>query len=389
MNQESLPHFTVSRISDIIKNTLEQTFPVVNVMGEVSNLSINSKYAFFSIKDSTAILRCACWTPAKLKIENGDSIVATGKITTYKGGSSYQLTVYRADKQGIGNLAKIFQELKDHLQKEGIFDQIHKREIAPFTQNIALISANNSAALEDVLVSLKSTIVQRTYFLPATMQGKGCALSVISAIKKAQTLPIDAIIIARGGGSFEDLNEFNNEPLTREVFACNIPIISAIGHEVDFTMLDFVADVRAITPTASAKIVSPQKSDVLFKIQTHRKTIEGRMKFELQQIRYKIDALQKNIVNYIKMFFYTLHHNIQALSQRLSSKVFIMEVIKVRQKIELLETKNEQIDPKKVMNQGFAMLESNGKYYDDFSLLPRLFTIITKNGKMNAKKLDN
>ncbi len=389
MLKDNLPHFTVSKISDIIKNTLEQTFPIVNIIGEVSNLSINSKSAFFSLKDSTALLRCVSWNPANLKIEEGDSVIATGRITVYKGSSSYQLTVYKVEKQGIGNLAKAFHDLKLKLETQGLFETKYKKPIPPFVQNIALISAENSAALEDVLVNLKTTIVQKTYFLPAIMQGKYCVASVISALKKAQTLPVEVIIIARGGGSFEDLNEFNNEELAHEIFACKIPIISAIGHEIDFTILDFVSDVRAPTPTSAAKMVALQKSEVLFKIETHQKVINEKVKFEIHQLKKHVEFGEQKISYATQRRLYELKNKMDVISSKLCQQSFVKYLQKYSQKILLLEAKFMQINPRKVLNQGFALLKSGEKFYDDPTLLPEKFKIITKNGEINAKKLDN
>jgi exodeoxyribonuclease VII large subunit len=389
MLQDNLPHFTVSKISDIIKNTLEQTFPIVNIIGEVSNLSISTKSAFFSLKDSNALLRCVSWNPLNIKIEEGDSVVATGRITVYKGSSSYQLTVYKVEKQGIGNLAKAFQELKVKLEAQGLFNEKHKKPIPQFVQKIALISAENSAALEDVLVSLKTTIVQKTYFMPAIMQGKNCVASVISALKKAQTLPVEVIIIARGGGSFEDLNEFNNEELAREVFACNIPVVSAIGHEIDFTILDFVSDVRAPTPTAAAKMVALQKSEVLFKIEAHQKVINEKVKFEIYQLKKNVEFAEQKIAYVMQKKLYELKNRIDILSSKLCQQSFVKYLHKYSQKILLLEAKFMQINPQKVLSQGFALLKSGEKFYDNPALLPEKFEIITKNGEINAKKLDN
>lgn len=385
----NIPCFTVSRIADIIKNTLEQTFSIVSVMGEVSNLSIGAKYMFFSVKDKDAVLRCVSWNPKDIDIKEGDSVILTGKITAYKGSSSYQMTVYRAEKQGIGNLAKAFQELKDRLQKEGLFEQSHKKPIPSFVQNIALISAKGSAALEDVLVNLQETIVSKTYFLPAVMQGRGCVPSVISALKKAQDLPVEIILIARGGGSFEDLNEFNNEMLAREVFASKIPVVSAIGHEVDFTILDFVSDFRAATPTHAARVISPQRVEVVFSINARQKVIFERTRFEIYRLQNALDIPLARIKNKAEMEICRLKSKVEDLQRRLEKKVFISYLQEMLRKILLLEAKIEQINPQNVLKQGYALLESEGKYYDDPSKLPYTFKVITKKGSIHAKILDN
>ncbi len=390
MNLENnIPCFSVSRISDIIKNTLEQTFSIVSVSGEVSNLSISAKYAFFSVKDSDAVLRCVSWNPKTLDIKEGDSVIVTGKITTYKGSSSYQMTSYCVEKQGMGSLAKAFHELKERLQKEGLFDAIHKKPLPKFVQSVGVISAKGSAALEDVLVNLKETIVEKTYFIPAVMQGKNCVSSVIKAVEMVQNLPVDAIIIARGGGSFEDLNEFNNEGLARKVFECKIPIISAIGHEVDFTIIDFVADVRSPTPTHAARTISMQKTEVITTVNAKSKVINERTKFEIYRIKNTVETNAKRIKNRLEMQIYAMRSKFENLAHKLNKKAFLRVLENTRQRVFLLEAKLGKINPQNALNQGFAMLESSGKYYDDPSQLPEKFRIITKKGNINAKKLDN
>jgi exodeoxyribonuclease VII large subunit len=389
LQESNIPCFTVSRISDIIKNTLEQTFSIVSVNGEVSNLSISAKYAFFSVKDKDAVLRCVSWNPKTLDIKEGDSVIITGKITAYKGSSSYQMTAYRVEKQGVGNIAKAFQELKERLQKEGLFDAIHKKPLPKFVQSVGVISAKGSAALEDVLVNLKETIVREIYFLPAVMQGKSCTASVINALEKAQNLPVDAIIIARGGGSFEDLNEFNNEVLARKVFACKIPVISAIGHEVDFTILDFIADVRSPTPTHAARIISIQKTEVIAVINTKSKVINERTKFEIYRIKNTMETYAKCIKNKLEMQIYTARSKFESIAYKLNKKAFLAVLEKAGQRVLLMEAQIEKINPQNALNQGFALLESDGKYYDDPAQLPEKFRIITKKGNISAKKLDN
>lgn len=386
--KENLPHFTVSKISEIIKNTLEETFSIVNIIGEVSNLSISKKYAFFSLKDSSAVLRCVSWSPESLNIEEGDSVVATGKISVYKGSSSYQLTVYRIEKYGIGNLAKAFYELKVKLEKQGIFDIKHKKPIPKFVQKIAVISAENSAALEDIIVNLRESIVAETHFIPAMMQGKSCVSSVMKALHIAEKLTIDAILIARGGGSFEDLNEFNNEALALEVFACKIPIISAIGHETDFTILDFVADLRMPTPTAGAKIISPQKQGILLQLQALERTIDDKVAFEIMQMKKEISFLEQKIEYLVQNRVLSWKNKLENIAKMLDIKKFQQYFNNLKAKLNILETKMESLNPEKTLKRGFALLQSNGKIYENPALLPQNFEILTKYGKINAKKLD-
>lgn len=386
MNPErDIPRFTVSRISDIVKNTLEQMFPVVAIIGEVSNLSIAKKYAFFSLKDENALIRCVIWNPKNLEITEGDQIVATGRITTYKQGSYYQFTVYGIESHGEGFIAKEFAELKDKLQKEGLFDERYKKPIPEYVQSIALICGENSAAYSDIVKILEDTIVSHTYFFPVKVQGKECAPSVIRAIKAAQNLPVQAIIIARGGGSAEDLHQFNNEGLAREVFACTVPVISAIGHEIDFTITDFVADVRAPTPTAAAKLVSPQKTEIINRINGVHRIIAQKAKFETTRILYKMDNNLRRIASALNENILNLSYEISRCEKALERKAFIGLIYKKMQSLLLLESKIEGFNPKKVLQKGFALLSVQNRFQSDISNADE-FDVTTKHGTVTVKR---
>ncbi len=386
---ENLPFFTVSRISDIIKNTIEQTFPVVSIVGEVSNLSINSKYAFFSLKDDDALIKCVYWSPNEEiqgMLKNGEKLVATGKITAYKSGSYYQLTAYKLKNYGIGDIANQFEILKNKLQKEGIFDAIHKKPLPKFVQTIAVISAKNSAAIEDIFTTLSGTIVSKTYFIPATMQGSACVSSVLSALKVAENLPVDAILIARGGGSTEDLSQFNSEELARAVFAAKIPIISAIGHEIDFTILDFVADFRAPTPTYGAQMISPQKNEVLQQINALQAVVSQKTQFEIANFAHKVENIEYKMQNAVKNLVDSAARRVEMAENSLNIRNFLAKIKDFSSRILILEQKVEQINPKKVLKMGFVMLKSGDVFENNPKNLPENFEVITHFGSFPAQK---
>lgn len=385
---QNYPQFSVSKISKIIKNTLEQTFPIVSVIGEVSNLSVSKTYAFFSVKDEGASLRCVRWDLKNFNLKNGDSVIVSGKITAYGGSSSYQLTVFCAEKYGIGLLAKRFEELKAKLQGEGLFEQKHKKKIPDFAQKIGVISAKNSAGLEDILHHLKPTMANEIHVIFATMQGNLCVGSVIKALKKAEDLELDALIIARGGGSFEDLNAFNSEELARAVFACKIPVISAIGHEVDFTILDFTADARAPTPTASAQIASPLLEDVRLLILSKERAIVGQINFAIKQLKSRVYFAEKMLKSVVMSNIERCMAIILKCENALSKNGIKKAIEHKMAKVCFLEAKIQQINPQNTLNRGYALLFQGGKHVDDASKVDKNFEILTKNGKFFAKKLD-
>lgn len=385
-SEKNIPRFTVSRITDIIKNTLEQTFPIVAIMGEISNLSITKKYAFFSLKDEDALIRCVIWNPKNIDITEGEQIVATGRITTYKQGSYYQFTVYNIEKHGEGLIAKEFMELKNKLQKEGLFDERHKKPLPKYIQSIALICGEDSAAYSDIIKILEDTIISHTSFFPVKVQGKDCAPSVIQAIKVAQKLPVQAVIIARGGGSAEDLHQFNNEDLAREVFFCTIPVVSAIGHEIDFTIIDFVSDIRAPTPTAAARLISPQKTEIITQMNSMHRIITERARFEATRILYKIDNNLRQITNILNERISQIRYEIIKYEKLFGKKIFIALVQKYTQRLLLLESKIESFNPKKVLQKGFALLGKKGKFESNTLNLPNEFDVVTKYGITVVKK---
>ena len=387
MQNRDIPSFSVGRISDIIKNTLEANFPIINIVGEISNLSVTKKYAFFSLKDEDAVIRCVIWNPKNFDVKEGEKITATGKITTYKQGSYYQFTVYNFEKNGDGNIAKEFLELKNKLQKEGLFDEKHKKTIPKFCQTIALICGENSAAYSDIIKILEETIVKKTYFFPTKVQGTECVPSVILAVNQAQNLPIDAIIIARGGGSQEDLHQFNNEAMVRCVFECKIPVISAIGHEIDFTLLDFVADLRAPTPTAAAKMVSPSKEELLFKIHATQKTIIQKAKFKIMEIFYLLEKVERNLKLAIDGKIVLIKQVIFEYEKLFEKRSFLKIVQNKMQKIAILESKIESANPQKALKKGFVLLRGEEKFESNPEKLPQTFEIHTKNSIFKAKKV--
>ena len=386
MQNRDIPTFTVGRISDIVKNTLEANFPIINIVGEVSNLSVTKKYAFFSLKDEDALIRCVIWAPKNFDVLEGEKMTATGKITTYKQGSYYQFTVYNFEKSGDGNIAKEFLELKNKLQKEGLFDEKHKKPIPKYCQRIALISGENSAAYSDVIKILETTIVAKTFFFPVKVQGSECVQSVILALKQAKELQIDAIIIARGGGSQEDLHQFNSEAIVRCVFECKVPVISAIGHEVDFTLLDFVADLRAPTPTAAAKMVSVSKEEILFKMQAIKKTVAEKTKFKIMEVFYHIENLQRNLKNLVYEKIVDLKHRVSDFEKIWDKKTFLRIIQNKLRKLELIESKLEGASPEKALKKGFVLLCNGVKFESNPENLPENFEIKTKHGIFKARK---
>jgi len=271
---EEQPVYSVSLISKVLKDVIESSFSGIRVKGEVSGFKRHtSGHCYFSLKDNDAVMDAVCWrgTPKSQLLRDGLEIIAFGKVTTYPGRSKYQMVISSFDPSGEGALLQLLLQLKEKLLKEGLFDARHKKEIPTFPRRIGVITSPTGAVLRDILHRLRERFPCHVLLKPVLVQGDGSAEQIRDAIDVMNNLPAelkpDVLIVARGGGSLEDLFTFNDESLVRTAFASSIPIVSAIGHETDYTLLDFVADLRAPTPTAAAELATPVLPQLLIRLQ--------------------------------------------------------------------------------------------------------------------------
>ena len=249
---------SVSELNAQAKTLLETSFSFVEVEGEISKLRIQSTsgHWYFTIKDASAAIDCAMFKFNAARINFipavGDKLIVSGKVSLYVPTGAYQIQVLNIRKSGEGELEAAFAALKERLSKEGLFDASHKKQLPKFAQNIAIITSAGSAAQADMLRTAQDRFALcKIDLYNALVQGEGAPASIISALRAADAKGYDAIVIARGGGSREDLWCFNDEALARAIYAAKTPVISAVGHEIDFSISDFVADHRSLTPTAA------------------------------------------------------------------------------------------------------------------------------------------
>ncbi|PUT42854.1 exodeoxyribonuclease VII large subunit [Legionella taurinensis] len=265
-----LSTLTVSQLNRQIRSWLELDIGEVSVVGELSNLSKPaSGHYYFTLKDAAAQLRCVFFrnhhTPDARQFRDGQQVIARGKLSLYEARGDYQLIVQELTDHGLGELYRQFELLKTRLQQQGLFDAARKKAIPAFPQTIAVVTSASGAALHDILATLARRYpIARVLVYCCEVQGKGAAAQLINAVKKANADgQSQVMILARGGGSIEDLWAFNDEKLAIAIHESAIPIVSGIGHETDFTIADFVADLRAATPTAAAESVTPNQQDLL------------------------------------------------------------------------------------------------------------------------------
>lgn len=353
---------SVTQLNRQVKRLLEQQLPRVWIMGEISNLAKPaSGHWYFSLKDQQAQIRCAMFRNANQRLrwqpEAGQQVIARAQVTLYEGRGDYQLIVDHLELAGAGQLQQQYEVLKNKLQAEGLFATERKKALPTFPEHIGIITSPTGAAIHDILTVLnrRYPAAQVTIF-PVSVQGESAAPEMISALLKAQQWgQADVLIIGRGGGSIEDLWAFNDEALAREIANCSIPIVSAVGHEVDFTIADFVADQRAPTPSASAEIVSPDSREWLqtldyymqqFLLHTQKCLSDKRQQVSLlqQRLRHPGETInhQKQSLNHLKArLLLSIKYSLEQQRYQLTS------LLERKQKLspqDLLDSKTDELE---------------------------------------------
>lgn len=319
MNITDISHseeiFTVSRLNREARFLLESSFPALWIEGEISNFIVpNSGHWYFSLKDESAQVRCAMFKLQNRRLsfipKDGAHVIIKARVSLYEGRGDFQLLVEHLEDAGIGKLQKEFEALKKRLANAGLFDTTHKKSLPAFPKTIGIITSPTGAAIRDILHVLKRRFSCASVIIyPTLVQGELAAANIVSAIQIANNRKeCDAIILARGGGSIEDLWPFNNESVAQAIFKSEIFIISGIGHEIDFTIADFVADIRAPTPSAAAELLTPDSDELTASINQTKKHL-------LRIIQQHLLQLQKNIA------WVTKHLKQQHPKRKLSEQV--------------------------------------------------------------------
>jgi exodeoxyribonuclease VII large subunit len=371
------PVLTVSQLTNRIRDTLEDKFDAIFVVGEVSNAKIYpSGHWYFSLKDQEATLPCVCFknssSSLKFKLEDGLQVVARGKLSVYPPRGAYQMVVTGLEPVGIGEWQLAFEQLKKKLDGEGLLDPARKRPIPMLPKRVGVVTSPAGAALRDIL----SAITRRNQgvsvlIAPAKVQGEGSAEEVAAAIKHLEKQGnIDVIIVARGGGSIEDLWSFNTEVVARAVAECTIPVISGVGHETDTTICDLVADLRAPTPTAAAELVARGSIELLDRwTSLHRhllQNIEGRL---VNARRELVRLSPINALNRYQSRLELAAVNVERRRQHITNRIERLLDAK-RHKLHQLSEKLQALGPENVFARGFSVMRSlDGHLITDASSL--------------------
>ena len=291
--------YSVAQINQYIKNMFEQDFLLhgVSVRGEVSNCKYHtSGHIYLSIKDKNSVLNCVMFAGKRrgldFRMTDGDKVIVTGYIDVYERDGRYQLYADRLEKEGQGDLYKKFLLLKEELEEMGMFAQEYKKEIPKYAMNVGICTASTGAAIQDIQnISRRRNPYVRLVLYPALVQGEGAAQSIVSGIRVLDKMGLDVIIVGRGGGSIEDLWVFNEEIVARAIFECNTPIISAVGHETDTTIADYVADLRAPTPSAAAELAVFEYRKFMDNLDSYEKIMAVKVKNKHRMYKQHINEL--------------------------------------------------------------------------------------------------
>ena len=394
----TLPEYTVTELSLALKKIVETGFSRVRVKGEISGLKRHtSGHVYFALKDQDAVLDAVCWRGSfqglSIAPAEGMEVIALGRLTTYPGRSKYQIVVEGMELAGEGALLKLLEERKRKLAAEGLFDEGRKKELPFLPQLIGIITSPTGAVIQDILHRLADRFPVSVLLWPVAVQGEGASAQVAAAVRGFNTLEAkpDVLIIARGGGSLEDLWAFNEECVVRAVAESQIPVISAVGHETDITLVDFVADKRAPTPTAAAEFVVPVRSQLAQLLLQYGAQLSTRFEHTLSLYESRLEALRRGLpplgiwlddhtqklddlferlVNAEKRFIQqqilTLSHLIQLLTPALES---IMQ--KTAYRFEALAQLLESYSYTRVLERGFTFITG-----PDQTLIPSKSKII-------------
>ncbi|MDR1982208.1 MAG: exodeoxyribonuclease VII large subunit [Holosporaceae bacterium] len=415
-----MEEYTVSRLSALIKKSMEQNFSGIQLKAEVSALKVHtSGHIYFSLKDAEAVIDAVCWKGVaqkqKIKLEDGMEIRCLGQVTTYQMRSKYQFVVEQFELAGMGELLKLLEERKKKLAAEGMFDPSRKKPIPMLPKLIGIITSPTGAVIKDMLHRIRQRFPRNILLWPVLVQGTEASEQIVKAIEGMNSLPSnqkpDVLIIARGGGSFEDLMPFNEENIVRAVARSEIPIISAVGHETDTTLIDYAADLRAPTPTAAAEYAVPERiklqTDVskvfsqlntvissnlekkrLFLHSNKILNINGIISEKIQRIDLISDKMiseMKNFMSYrtislakIALSKPILRENVNDMGQKLRF-VFLSEFEKNKNHFLIAANAMESNSYVKILRKGFAFVESeqsipivsvqDAKKYTTFNLI--------------------
>lgn len=381
---------SVSQFNTFVKNILdaEDFLSNVSVFGEITNFKISGGNAYFDLKDETALLSCVNFGASELSVKSGDRVVVYGKVNFYVKSGRLNFVAYRIEKTGLGELYQKFIELKQKLEAEGMFDEASKKPIPRFAHKVGVVTSETGAVIRDIIhVARSKNPYTDIIVFPSKVQGVGAEQEIVRGIEYFDAREdIDTIIVARGGGSMEDLAPFNTELVARAVFAAKKPIISAVGHETDFTLCDFASDLRVPTPSVAAEVAFFNYFEEQQNIVDITQNLSYKISKKLNTLQAQLSGCVEQIIDKTKLKMANSLSAVQSVSKDISAKIqlhFAKKQSEFNSAVEVIE----KLSPLQVLRRGFAAVECDGKritaksaqkgkqiavYFDDGDVLARV-----------------
>lgn len=362
---------TVTQVNTYIKALLDESVPLRNIYisGEISNFThyYRTGHLYFTLKDESSQLKAVMFSSnasrLRFQAENGMKVICRGRISVYSKSGEYQLYVDDMQPDGVGALSLAFEQLKKKLSQEGLFDEVHKKPIPPFPSKIGVATSNIGAAVEDIKnITARRYPLAEIIICPTVVQGENAPADIVRSIKMLDGFDgIDVIILGRGGGSAEDLWAFNSEEVARAVFACETPIVSAVGHETDFTICDFVSDLRAPTPSAAAELVCPDINKLYSDLSVKKNALDFYIANRIETLEQDLcDITQNGAFADAESFFAAYQDNLEVLSERLND-AFSFTIDDKENKFLNASARLEALSPLSVLMRGYCVASKNGK----------------------------
>ena len=407
MVKENIPEYSVTEISKSIKQVLDDTFGYVRVRGEISGLKqAASGHVYLNLKDESAIINGIIWKSnvSRLSFQphDGLEVICKGRLTTgysdrYPGRSDYSIHIDSLMPAGEGALMALLEQRKKKFAASGLFDQIHKKHIPEYPHRIGVITSPTGAVIQDILHRIEERYPLNVILWPVPVQGDDSSELITQAIRGFNNIDIEesikpeVIIVARGGGSIEDLWAFNEENIVNAVFESKIPIISAIGHETDTTLIDLVSDLRAPTPTAAAEFVTPVKSELYEVVRKAQKELDQNIEFSIDEKKQHFKLVDHKLPANLKLFINTLNSNFLTISSRLNTKILREQL---KSKIDTLNNYSNRIriSSKQYISSRIEKINSVSKLIESLSyksVINRGYAVIRNSNKKPVQKISD
>lgn len=386
-------YLTVTAVTRYIKHKIESDLNLrkIYLKGEISNFKAHSSgHFYFSIKDENSVIKAIMFSTHAKKLgfipTEGMKILVTGSISLYEATGNYQIYVEELIEDGVGNLYIAFEKLKEKLSKEGLFDQKYKKQIPKYPTKVGIVTASTGAAIRDILSTIKRRYpICETYLFPCLVQGETAPNDIVKKLKQAENFGVDVIIVGRGGGSFEDMNCFNDETVARTVFDMTTPVISAVGHEIDYTIIDFVSDLRAPTPTGAAEMAVPNLFDLNNLIKQYNIRLNEVI---IKNINYKKLIMEKFKTSFViknpMLMFNTKKQQLDIKTEKINN-ILKEKIVVKKEKLNLIKNsyiiKNPEIIYQNKQKELLNLIEKI-ELLNPMSILKRGYTITYKDDKV-------